>query len=567
MAKLPAIPEPPPGLKGLMTPGVDLGTFQKNTMGNLTSIVSTYSPGKSILGVAKINDAAAAAKSKLSGLKASVGGALGGAVGGVLTGAASGVLSSALSGGKVSLSSIGGTLAGSAAGAVGANLGAAISGTNVSNATGIGAMVGGVAAGALGKSVGSKLAIGAIAGTAVGAVSGLVTGKINSAFGITNSSSGGTTATGEASAPEATAPSEPPDLSKNTTAEITDMADKSPQSVPITPPVVEDKLPVPQTPPNLSTQSSDSQQTTPTVTTNQNTETTEQVFQGKAALLGASGKRASFWASVRFEVIDRYLGLFSGKSFDAQAERMKKDMENLTSTDRQSADITIGNFNGKFSMAYSTVGKESDPGNRVMSYTDFLCLTSENYYQLVTGVAEGSIEIQELSYDKDPRVYTITTSLPSPSKGIITISNKIYGTATAEVQREVPLPMNEFFDWRGMTDTLFLMVYGKPKGPAITDGVWDATKLKSGAYIRMFCATEAKFFGSSKIFTSQKAAGIVTGEKTYNDFDDATSVAGNNIPGWAGKAKGQNNSYYTFIYHPYTLQVSAIIAYKMLSKT
>lgn len=250
MALAPELPEQAKGISGVMEKGIDLGKFQEKTLGNLMSKVSDFSPGKSILGLAKEKDIAAGLKDKLNSLKPSgaLGNALSGAIGGAglgavagaissggnalqnaakgagigaiaggITGAASGLASSAtnaigsaLGGGSVAntvasglTGAVGGaalgkltgqsvnlkSVAGNLAGSVGGALGGQIGAKLVGStvpSSGLGAAVGGAVSGLVGGSSGKKALTGLAAGIGVSAITGLATNKINSAFGIGN---------------------------------------------------------------------------------------------------------------------------------------------------------------------------------------------------------------------------------------------------------------------------------------------------------------------------------------------------------------------------------------------
>lgn len=69
LSSLPSLPIPKSGMSGIMDANINLKSFQSNTIGNLSSKVSKFSPGLSIIGVGKKIEAAKGLLSKLSSAK------------------------------------------------------------------------------------------------------------------------------------------------------------------------------------------------------------------------------------------------------------------------------------------------------------------------------------------------------------------------------------------------------------------------------------------------------------------------------------------------------------------
>ena len=541
LAKLPSLPDVPDGMAGIMTPGVDLSKFQAKTMANLISIVPPHIPGKSSLGIAKALKLASAAKSKLGGLKS----------------LASGLNVSALSG----VSGLAGGVAGKLGGAL-------------SSATGKLGGVSGLAGGVAGKLGGALSSIGGVSGLAGGLGGALssTTGKLSGA-GV----SGESVSNNET---ESNQKSEIPDLTKNTTAEVSSLADKSSQSVPKTEPTPNPISSI-SPPQNITTsletngQTAQNQvapvspvsttinSTTPTpasASASSTTNATEQVSLDTANNSDlVDGTLNVVQSSVKGVVsINNTAQKMYGNDLDTISKNMAKDIEKLTPADRENTKNNIKNFNGTFSYAYLTMGSVSNPSKRVISMKDYISFDQSDFYQFLTGVAEGQFLLEGSTPEK---TYNIMVSFDkSSSIGNVTIVSDIYGTGTGKFTRATPPSSDELFDW---SDLKYTMSGGVgEKKPSF--GAWNGIKLPSAARYRSFCISSNKYFCGKGLEISQNYAHVVTGKNTNKEVPGGPDEDG----GWTARIKidGKPTDYFFITYHPYTLQIRSISVFKLLPK-
>lgn len=656
MANAPELPEQAKGMSGVMEKGVDLGKFQQNSVGNLMSKVSDFSPGKSITDLAKEKDIASGLKDKLNSLKPS--GALGGALSGAGIGAVAGALSgggknllanaakgagigavvggitgaasnaasgitgkigSSLGGGvantivsgaagalggaalgkltgqSVNVKNVAGNLVGSVGGGIGAQIGSKLVGSTVPM-TGIGAAAGGVIAGMVGGSAGKKALTGIAAGIGISSVTGLVTNKINNTLGVSNqSTSTETSATQPTTATEiADSQSEPvsqspapiPDLSKNTTQEIQDLADKSSQSVPPPQPVAPPSTSIAPPSPN----SEEAYLTTGTSTANaieDARQINQQINSNSATAKFSSSEIISkklFMVEMAKAIEKRYIKFYKAKTLPEIRSYMEKDIAKVSAADKALVKDVISSYKGTFSMAYSgfTDNVMSDPENRILSLNDYLAMDSEDFYKLLTNVAEGQFELKPLttSLQSTKPSFKAFISKKSDSEVNVTISSLSYGTGTSTIPRATPPPIDVLFNMKSIKQCVGAYHFGKEYPDLVaSEGTMNTLDPKDGAYFRAWAAVPEvpngggeRYCCGNNIVMDQNSTEETyvnpAGEKyIFRDLKETPKEVRWDLRGWVAKIKIAQDLYYIISYNPYTIQINTVQVLKLVPKT
>lgn len=541
----------------------------------------------------------------VGGLTSKLGTALGGgnvanAVASGVTGALGGAALGKLTGQSVNLKSVAGNLAGSVGGGVGAQIGSKLVGSSVSM-TGIGAAAGGAISGMIGGSAGNKALTGLAAGVGISAITGLATNKLNNAFGIGSgqgSASIGTStqpttvseiATSEPSQIQLTtsSPAEIPDISKNQPVEVISIADKSPQSVPVSS--------APIAPPSNTTPPIPDREVAYLKTGNPTTVATDYIkeFDEKAKdkktefietdyLKSGGGSSTSvvhnFLLGVDLEITNKYTRLFGSKEFSVIRARMEKDITAVTAADRSRVKNLISNYNGTFSLGYTvssySIGSggssDSDPQKRSISLKDYIAMDTEDFYKFLTNAAEGQHLLYPMTGQAKDVPYKIFISLKSPSEVNLTISHPSYGTATSIIPRAVPPPINELFDYKGMNECLAAFHLGQKIQSEIPSGLWNALDPQQGATVRMY-ATQGPvrlYCCAKNIIIGEDRVGVATGEKK-NQWtllpDSPESVMGKR--NWVVMMKIDETLHYIVYYNPYTIEIDSVQTFKLVPKT
>lgn len=585
-------------------------------VGGITGAVSGLA-GSSTNPISSAVSGITGAASNLAGsAKNAIGSALGGGsvantVASGVTGAVGGTVLGKLAGGQsINLKNFAGNLGGSVGGALGGQIGANLVGSTVPSA-GLGAGLGGAVAGLVGGSPAKKALTGLAAGIGLGAVTGVVTNRINSALGVEGSSQG--------SAPTVQAPTvqlptvpgqiqniqeikpqqikisdvspvqsigsfqtkEIPDVSKNPPKEIEKIEDKSPQSVPSAKPP-----PPPDSPPGPSLLQV---QTGLIPSSEENVrQFAAQIQAGQTDVsnletVNSVGPDLNFLGTGSRIFRTKYTRTFGTVDFEYCRGKLEEDIKKVTPADRARVKSMISSYPKNFSLGYMKFASDGKtyPERRTLGVDDFIAMDSEDFYKFLTSVPEGQFELADILSKNS--LYKVFMNQKSPSEVTVTISHPAYGTATSILTRAIPPPINQLFDYKGMIKTLFAYYYGKPesaeetlKNQNVSDGyVWDATKPKEGAYLRMFSTwgptgKANAFYCGNNIFIDQKNAGIATGEGIgkWTDLPGTTpEIAG--IYSYIGIIRNPEvkDQFFRVHYHPYTMQIGIIEFVKLIPKT
>jgi hypothetical protein len=636
LPSLPSLPGVPSGLGAVaqqaLTGGA-IGAVAGAITGGTDKLGGALKGGAIGAGVGVIGGAIS---NSAGGITSKLGSALGGgAVADVVSkgiaGAAGGAALAKLTGQSVNLKSAAGNLAGSIGGGLGAQLGTKLTGANIPGASGLGAAAGGLISGMVGGSAGKKALTGLAAGAGITALTGALTknlkapdvkipgaGEVGQSLSQQVSNTTGqlqAQAIGTGPSQPLSGPSnalsalpisnvtpsqplsgpsnalsalpisnvtstKPPDLSKSAPLDIISLGNKSPQSVPDT------RAPIP----------ADSNNTTPgknqieavlsgrestTTVTSASFQETAEAFVGATDVTNQAGV-SDFVATKAFirdmsgVIRDRYKGFLRDDTWSSMVIKMADDMKKVTDEDKNRVQQVIKNYNGAFSIGFSSAVSDpkgvSEPQNRKLSFNDYLALDTKNFYQFITGVAEGSHVVKPIvlpsSGLSNSTPYQVFISQKSPSEVLLTVSHPAFGSATGIIPRIEPPPLETLFDAHGVYTCGFKYHYATsdipenkwPKGVPL-----DTLNPNGGAMFRMWAqfGKPKRYCCGGDIVIGDMNCGKATGEKPY-EWENIFPIP---WPyGAISKLKISDTLYYMVTYHAYTINIDSIQVYKLVPK-